>query len=75
MRSESMRSESMRSESMRSESMRSESMRSESMRSESIMPANETVPILYHLLTDTKFFIANNIKVNDYNYGIDVYLN
>lgn len=31
-------------------------------------------PVLYHLLTDTKFFIANTIKVNDYNYGIDVYL-
>jgi hypothetical protein len=33
-----------------------------------------STPVLYHLLTDTKFFIANNIKVNDYNYGIDVYL-
>lgn len=43
-------------------------MRSESMRS------GENVPILYHLLTDSKFFMANTIKVNDYNYGIDVYL-
>ena len=31
-------------------------------------------PVLYHLLTDTKFFNANTINVNDYNYGIDVYL-
>jgi hypothetical protein len=31
-------------------------------------------PILYHLLTSTKFFTANSIRVNDYNYGIDVYL-
>ena len=45
--------------------MQSESMQSESMQSESM---------LYHLLTDAKFFIANNIRVNDYNYGIDAYL-
>lgn len=32
-------------------------------------------PVLYHLLTDSKFFIANNIRINDYNYGIDAYLN
>jgi len=32
-------------------------------------------PLLYHLLTDTKFFVANAIKVHDYNYGIDAYLN
>lgn len=31
-------------------------------------------PVLYHLLTDTKFFIANEIKIHDYNYGIDAYL-
>jgi hypothetical protein len=31
-------------------------------------------PILYHLLTDSKFYIANGIQVNDYNYGIDVYI-
>jgi hypothetical protein len=31
-------------------------------------------PILYHLLTDTTFFVANAIKINDYNYGIDAYL-
>jgi hypothetical protein len=30
--------------------------------------------ILYHLLTDSKFYMANNICVHDYNYGIDVYL-
>ena len=30
---------------------------------------------LYHLLTDTGSFVINNIRVNDYNYGIDVYLN
>jgi len=29
---------------------------------------------LFHLLTDSKFFIANNIRVNDYNSGIDRYL-
>jgi hypothetical protein len=44
-------------------------MRSESMRS------TEDVPVLYHLLTNTKFFTANNLKVHDYNYGIDAYLN
>ena len=42
------------------------------MQSESVDVQSESV--LYHLLTDTKFFIANNIKVNDYNYGIDAYL-
>lgn len=31
-------------------------------------------PLLYHLLTDTSFFVANGIKVHDYNYGIDAYL-
>ena len=55
---------------MRSKSMRSKSMRSESMRSDA-----EYVPVLYHLLTDTKLFTANNLKVHDYNYGIDAYLN
>jgi hypothetical protein len=34
-----------------------------------------STPILYHLLTDSKFFIANNIRINDYNYGIDAYSN
>lgn len=29
---------------------------------------------MYHLLTDTKHFVINNIRVNDYNYGIDNYL-
>ena len=29
---------------------------------------------LYHLLTTTKFFVANGIWVNDYNSGIDQYL-
>lgn len=28
----------------------------------------------YHLLTDTKFFVVNDIRVNDYNSGIDAYL-
>ena len=50
---------------MNSENVHSEPMQSETMQSE---------PILYHLLTDKKYFIANNIKVNDYNYGIDAYL-
>jgi hypothetical protein len=45
--------------------VQSESVQSESVQSESV---------LYHLLTDAKFFIANNIRVNDYNYGIDAYL-
>jgi hypothetical protein len=45
------------------------------MQSASVQSANmESDSILYHLLTDTKFFRANNIKVNDYNYGIDAYL-
>jgi hypothetical protein len=35
---------------------------------------SDSQPILYHLLTDTKFFIANGVKVHDYNYGIDAYL-
>jgi hypothetical protein len=35
---------------------------------------SETTPVLYHLLTDTMFFQANGIRVNDYNYGIDAYL-
>jgi hypothetical protein len=29
---------------------------------------------LYHLLTTTKFFLANGIRVNDYNSGIDHFL-
>jgi len=29
---------------------------------------------MYHLLTDTKHFVINDIRVNDYNYGIDAYL-
>lgn len=38
------------------------------------MQSSEIEPVLYHLLTDTKFFIANNITINDYNFGIDAYL-
>lgn len=30
-------------------------------------------PVLYHLLTDKKFYNVNGIQVNDYNYGIDAY--
>jgi hypothetical protein len=59
---------------MRSEPMRSEPM---AMRSEPTAMRSEPTamhPVLYHLLTDTKFFIANTINVNDYNYGIDAYL-
>ncbi len=52
--------------------MRSEPMQSETMQSETML--SNTEPFLYHLLTDTKFFTANNIQVNDYNYGIDAYL-
>ena len=48
-------------------------MRSEPMRSNSNSNSNSQ-PILYHLLTDTKFFVANDVKVHDYNYGIDAYL-
>ena len=40
----------------------------------SMLSHSEPIPILYHLLTDTKFFIANGVKVHDYNYGIDAYL-
>ena len=29
---------------------------------------------MYHLLTDTSFFVVNTIKVHDYNFGIDKYL-
>ena len=29
---------------------------------------------VYHLLTDTGFFVANNIRIHDYNSGIDAYL-
>jgi hypothetical protein len=29
---------------------------------------------MYHLLTDTKYFVVNNIRVHDYNSGIDKYL-
>jgi hypothetical protein len=42
------------------------------MQSESLEAQSES--LLYHLLTDKKVFLANNIKVNDYNYGIDAYL-
>jgi hypothetical protein len=35
---------------------------------------NISQPFLYHLLTDTSFFVINNIRVNDYNSGIDKYL-
>jgi hypothetical protein len=45
-------------------------MQSEHVRSEKV----ESTSVVYHLLTDSKFFLANNIKVNDYNYGIDAYL-
>jgi hypothetical protein len=54
--------------------MQGESMQSESMQSESIKLSDSTTPILYHLLTDTKFFKANQLKINDYNFGIDAYL-
>jgi hypothetical protein len=27
----------------------------------------------YHLLTDTGFFVVNNVRVHDYNYAIDAY--
>ena len=37
------------------------------------MPCNKE-PFLYHLLTDTKFCMVNNIRLNDYNSGIDKYL-
>jgi hypothetical protein len=30
-------------------------------------------PYLYHLLTDTGFFVVNNVRVHDYNYAIDAY--
>jgi hypothetical protein len=50
--------------------MQSEHMQSEHVRSEKV----ESTSVVYHLLTDSKFFLANNIKVNDYNYGIDAYL-
>ena len=44
------------------------------MQSDNVQSDNvQSDTILYHLLTDTKFFLANNIKVNDYNYGIDAY--
>lgn len=29
---------------------------------------------MYHLLTDTSFFVVNNIRVHDYNFGIDRFL-
>jgi hypothetical protein len=29
---------------------------------------------MYHLLTDTSFFVVNNIRVHDYNFGIDKFL-
>ena len=59
---------------MQSEPM---AMQSEPMCSEPTAMRSEPTamhPVLYHLLTDTKFFIANTINVNDYNYGIDAYL-
>lgn len=31
-------------------------------------------PLLYHLLTDTGFFVINQIRINDYNYAIDKYI-
>ena len=34
----------------------------------------ESEMCMFHLLTDSKFFVANNIRVNDYNSGIDKYL-
>jgi hypothetical protein len=37
----------------------------------------ESIPreeFMYHLLTDTKYAVINNIRVNDYNSGIDTYL-
>ena len=37
-------------------------------------PINNADKYKYHLLTDTKFFVVNDIRVNDYNSGIDAYL-
>ena len=39
---------------------------------DSILVGSE--PYIYHLLTTTGSFYANNIKMNDYNFGIDTYL-
>lgn len=33
-----------------------------------------TEPYFYHLLTDTAYFTVNEIRIHDYNYGIDAYL-
>jgi hypothetical protein len=35
---------------------------------------NQQEQFLYHFLTDTKFVTVNNIRFNDYNSGIDMYL-
>ena len=35
---------------------------------------NHQEQFLYHFLTDTKFVTVNNIRFNDYNSGIDMYL-
>jgi hypothetical protein len=42
--------------------------------SECISSSVSSVPILYHLLTDSKYININDVNVNDYNYGIDKYL-
>jgi hypothetical protein len=42
------------------------------MKKELIESKNEL--FLYHLLTDSKFVVVNNIRFNDYNSGIDKYL-
>ena len=34
----------------------------------------KTYDILYHLLTDSGYFISTGIVVRDYNHGIDKYL-
>jgi hypothetical protein len=38
------------------------------------VPMKTTEIYFYHLLTDSAFFVANNIQVRDYNSGIDIYL-
>jgi hypothetical protein len=38
------------------------------------VPAETHEVYLYHLLTDTSFFVVNDIRVRDYNSGIDAYL-
>ena len=37
-------------------------------------PEDKEEEYMYHLLTDTSFFVVNTIKVHDYNFGIDKYL-